>query len=144
MTAARRSQSAAYKKGTPMPRYFHSGLMVTLMAVAADLVAAPDNVTFNKDVLPILQRNCQVCHRPGEIGPMSLMTYQAARPWAKAIKDASVLTSEFLVWYVPGMEAQRFDIDHSAKLIPAADLVLEVHYTANGIEGEDQTMVGLE
>ena len=59
--------------------------------------------------------------------------------------DASVLTSEFLVGYVPGMEAQRFDIDQSAKLIPAgADIVFEVHYTTNGTEGEDQTKVGLE
>ena len=59
--------------------------------------------------------------------------------------DVSVLTSEFLVGYVPGMEAQRFDIDQSAKLIPAgADIVFEVHYTANGKEGLDQTKVGLE
>jgi hypothetical protein len=59
--------------------------------------------------------------------------------------DTSVLQSEFLVGYVPGMEAQRFDIDESAKLIPAgADLVLEVHYTTNGTAGEDQTKVGIE
>jgi len=59
--------------------------------------------------------------------------------------DASVLTSEFFVGYVPGMEAQRFDIDQSAKLIPAgADIVFEVHYTTNGVEGEDRTKVGLE
>jgi len=59
--------------------------------------------------------------------------------------DLSVLTADFLVGYVPGMEAQRFDIDHSAKLIPAgADIVLEVHYTANGTEGSDQVRVGLE
>jgi hypothetical protein len=59
--------------------------------------------------------------------------------------DLSVLTSEFLVGYVPGMEAQRFDIDQSAKLIPAgADIVFEVHYTANGKDGLDQTKVGLE
>ena len=46
--------------------------------------------------------------------------------------------------YVPGMEAQRFDIDQSAKLIPAgADIVFEMHYTPNGTPGEDQT-VGLE
>src|ERR1700704_6755747 len=44
---------------------------------------------FNKDVLPILQNNCQVCHRPGEVAPMSLMTYQDARPWAKAMKTAT-------------------------------------------------------
>ena len=59
--------------------------------------------------------------------------------------DLSVLKNEFLVGYVPGMEAQRFDIDHSAKLIPAgADIVFEVHYTTNGTESEDQTKVGLE
>ena len=46
-------------------------------------------VTFNKDVLPILQRNCQVCHRPGEIAPMSLLTYEDARPWARAMKTAT-------------------------------------------------------
>ena len=42
-----------------------------LMSVAA-LAATP---TFNKDVLPILQKNCQGCHRPGEMAPMSLLTY---------------------------------------------------------------------
>src|SRR5882672_6305694 len=45
-------------------------------------------VTFNKDVLPILQKNCQSCHRPGQIGPMPLLSYKDARPWAKAIKSA--------------------------------------------------------
>jgi hypothetical protein len=268
--------------------------------VAAMLCAstASADVTFNKDVLPILQQKCQVCHRPGEIGPMPLTTYQATRPWARAIKtavmtkkmppwfadpqyghfanekrlteseiativswvdggavegddkgkpapvafrdgwnirpdlvfqmpkpmtipakgtveytyitvsapfkedtwisageirpsdrshvhhviamvrpkgskwmaqaqlgadpfapgptrqadmlravggDMSVLTSEFFVGYVPGMEAQRFDVDRTARLIPAgADIVLEVHYTTNGTESEDQTKVGLE
>ena len=43
------------------------------------------------------------------------------------------------------MEAQRFDIDHSAKLIPAgSDIVFELHFTTNGTAGEDRTMVGLE
>ncbi|HEX5229436.1 MAG TPA: thiol-disulfide isomerase, partial [Bryobacteraceae bacterium] len=59
--------------------------------------------------------------------------------------NLEVLKNEFLVGYVPGMEAQRFDIDHSAKLIPAgADIVFEVHYTTNGTPSEDQTKVGLE
>ena len=52
--------------------------------------ALKGTVTFNKDVLPILQRRCQVCHRPGEIGPMPLTTYQGTRPWARAIKAAVV------------------------------------------------------
>jgi Copper type II ascorbate-dependent monooxygenase, C-terminal domain len=43
--------------------------------------------TFTKDVAPILYRNCTTCHRPGEIAPMSLLTYDDARPYAKAIRD---------------------------------------------------------
>lgn len=52
--------------------------------------------TFSKDVAPILFKDCAGCHRPGEIAPMSLMTYEQARPWARAIAkevsadDASV------------------------------------------------------
>jgi len=55
-------------------------------------------VTFNKEVLPILQRNCQGCHRPGEVAPMSLLTYTDARPWAKAIK-AAVVTQKMPPWF---------------------------------------------
>jgi hypothetical protein len=269
-----------------------------LIVLTMGSVPASAEVTFNKDVLPILQRKCQVCHRPGEIGPMPLLTYQGTRPWARAIRaavvgkamppwfadpqygsfanekrltaeeiatitswvdagapegdakdkpapvtfrdgwnirpdlvfqfpkplkipaqgtveytyvavsppfkedtwiaageirptdrarvhhviamvrpkgskwmvqaqlgaepwapgptrhvdmaravggDMSVLTSEFFVGYVPGMEAQRFDVDRSARLIPAgADVVIEIHYTTNGVESEDQTKVGFE
>ena len=49
---------------------------------AAAAGAAP---TFNKDIAPIFYANCTSCHRPGEIAPMSLMTYKDARPWAKSI-----------------------------------------------------------
>jgi hypothetical protein len=44
--------------------------------------------TFTKDVAPILQRECQPCHRPGEAGPFSMLTYQSTRPWAMAMKEA--------------------------------------------------------
>ena len=44
-------------------------------------------MTFNRDVSPILQARCQSCHEPGSIGPMSLVTYQDARPWARSIKS---------------------------------------------------------
>ncbi len=47
---------------------------------------AKERATFTKDVLPIMQENCQGCHRPGQIAPFSLMSYQEARPWAKSIK----------------------------------------------------------
>jgi hypothetical protein len=53
-------------------------------AIAA---AAHAPVTFTKDVAPILQRSCQSCHRPGQAGPMSLMTYEDARPYARSIKN---------------------------------------------------------
>jgi len=42
--------------------------------------------TFSKDVAPILQKNCQVCHRPGEAGPFSMLTYEQTRPWAMLMK----------------------------------------------------------
>jgi hypothetical protein len=54
-------------------------------------------VTFHKDVEPILQKSCQECHRPGEIAPMSLLTYEQARPYAKAIKS-DVLLQKMPPW----------------------------------------------
>ena len=44
-------------------------------------------MTYYRDVLPILQNNCQNCHRPGEVGPFALMTYKQAVNWASDIKD---------------------------------------------------------
>jgi hypothetical protein len=63
---------------------------VILAAKGARSQTSPASVTFNKDVLPILQKNCQGCHRPGQIAPMSLLTYADARPWAKSMKQAVV------------------------------------------------------
>ena len=55
-------------------------------------------MTFNRHALPILQKNCQSCHRPGEIAPMSFLTYQDVRPWAKAIK-AAVVKRQMPPWF---------------------------------------------
>jgi len=49
-----------------------------------------DVPTYSKDVAPIVQKHCQVCHRPGEAGPFSLLTYADARQRATKIKDALV------------------------------------------------------
>ncbi len=65
-------------------------------ALAAD-TSAPQ-VTFAKDVMPILQANCQECHRPGQAAPISLLTYENARPWAKAMK-AAVLSRKMPPWF---------------------------------------------
>jgi hypothetical protein len=48
--------------------------------------AATERVTFGRDVLPILAKHCQGCHRPGEIAPNSFLTYESTRPWASKIK----------------------------------------------------------
>ena len=53
------------------------------LAVLASAETKPTPRTFAKDVAPILQARCQTCHRPGEAAPMSLLTYQEARPWAR-------------------------------------------------------------
>jgi hypothetical protein len=73
-----------------------AGCVMGMTALAAS--NSPASVTFNKDVLPILQKNCQGCHRPGELAPMSLLTYNDARPWAKAMKVA-VVTKKMPPWF---------------------------------------------
>jgi mono/diheme cytochrome c family protein len=61
--------------------------------------ATQTQVTFTKDVAPILQRSCQACHRPGAVAPMSLITYEDARPWARSIKT-KVTNREMPPWHV--------------------------------------------
>jgi hypothetical protein len=78
---------------------------------------ANSEVSFYKDVLPILQGRCQGCHRPGEAAPMSLLTYQNARPWAKAIREA-VLQHKMPPWSAdPGLGRFRNDPTLDAKEI---------------------------
>src|SRR4030095_12419683 len=59
--------------------------------------AAGEPVTFAKDVAPILQDKCQACHRADSIAPMSLVTYEETRPWARAIK-ARVVSRQMPPW----------------------------------------------
>jgi hypothetical protein len=78
------------------------GVVIGMAAVAAPMRATTEEasagVTFNRDVLPILQKNCQTCHRPGEIAPMSFLTYKDARPWARAMKTA-VVNRQMPPWF---------------------------------------------
>ena len=60
-------------------------LILPCASIAADAPSSP--VTFSKDVAPIFQAKCQECHHKGTAAPMSLVTYEEARPWAKLIKD---------------------------------------------------------
>ena len=64
-----------------------AGAMLVASSVAVpSTVAAQSSPTFTKDVAPVFQRKCEACHRPDSIAPMSLVTYEQARPWARAIK----------------------------------------------------------
>ena len=73
-------------------RWFLAGIGVVSLggfAMAAGQAGqtAPAAPTYTKDVAPILFKNCTSCHRPGEIAPMSLLTYEDVRPYAKDIRD---------------------------------------------------------
>src|SRR6185369_8630004 len=77
---------------------------------AADTHAAP---TFAKDVAPILQDKCQACHQPNSIAPMSLITYDETRPWARSIKSR-VETRQMPPWHIDrSVGVQKFKNDMS-------------------------------
>ena len=78
---------------------FMAALVPAMAGAQTTPAKAQAQVTFTKDVAPIFQRSCQRCHRPGEIAPMSLMTYQQARPWARSIK-ARVSAREMPPWFI--------------------------------------------
>src|SRR5436190_9916163 len=89
-------------------------LTVAIVPVQAGQSAtAQAPVTFAKNVAPILQQNCQVCHRPGSMAPMSLLTYEDARPWAKSIKQ-KVVAREMPPWFIDkNVGVQHFKNDVS-------------------------------
>jgi hypothetical protein len=89
------------------PRVRSAGLIIMSMGIAALITSAllaqnsssQGQVTFTKDVAPILQKSCQTCHRPGSVAPMSLLTYEDARPWARSMK-ARVAAREMPPWHI--------------------------------------------
>src|SRR5712671_1090211 len=87
-----------------MTRFLVFVLLAAMTALGTQISSPPvpsdqaPLVTFNKNVLPILQMNCQVCHRPDGVAPMSFLTYESTRPWAKAIKTA-VLSRQMPPWF---------------------------------------------
>lgn len=63
------------------------GFLALLSAASATPIVAQDEVTFTRDVAPILQQKCETCHRDGSIGPMSLRTYDEVRRYARRVKE---------------------------------------------------------
>ena len=94
-----------------------AALGVGAMVLPTGMTAQPSpvrrQVTFAKDIAPILQRSCQDCHRPGQMAPMSLLTYEDARPWARSMR-LQVTKREMPPWYVDRtVGIQHFKNDRS-------------------------------
>jgi mono/diheme cytochrome c family protein len=87
-----------------------AALAAAVPAIAAD---SPKQATFSKDVAPIFQAKCQQCHQPNSIAPMSLVTYQDARPWARSIRER-VSTRQMPPWHIDSsVGVQKFKNDMS-------------------------------
>ena len=88
------------------------GSAVTNAQQPAPAAAQPE-VTFTKDIAPIFQAKCQSCHEPGSIAPMSLTTWQEARPWARSIRSR-VASRQMPPWHIDrSVGVQRFKNDMS-------------------------------
>jgi hypothetical protein len=91
------------------------GALVLTAAAAAPALAqtAASAPTFTKDIAPIFQAKCESCHRPDSIAPMSLVTYEQSRPWARSIRDR-VQTRQMPPWHLDkSLGIQHFENDRS-------------------------------
>ena len=75
------------------------GALALLAPAGAAAQEAGSDVTFARDVAPILQQKCETCHRVGSVAPMSLVSYEETRPWARSIK-ARVQSREMPPWHL--------------------------------------------
>ncbi|HYS23991.1 MAG TPA: hypothetical protein VEP46_00265 [Vicinamibacterales bacterium] len=86
---------------------------MSAIGYAADPTPTAGPTTFTKDVAPILQNKCQQCHQPNSIAPMSLISYEDARPWARSIKQR-VITRQMPPWHIdPSVGVHDFKNDMS-------------------------------
>jgi mono/diheme cytochrome c family protein len=102
--------------GWPIARLC-AALFIGLVAVSAPALAAGDTpsspVTFSRDIAPIFQEKCQQCHQPNSIAPMSLITFENVRPWARSIRQR-VVTRQMPPWHIdPSVGVQKFKNDMS-------------------------------
>jgi hypothetical protein len=97
-----------------------AGLVVAFGSLTASLPAAEQAAsapTFTKNLAPILYKNCTSCHRPGEIGPMSLLTYNEVRPYAKSIRT-NVVDRVMPPWFAD----PQFGKFHNERRLSEADI----------------------
>jgi hypothetical protein len=104
-----------------------TGVLTAALTTQARSVAQSSVPTFSKDVAPILYKNCVSCHRPGEMAPMSLMTYELARPYARSIRSRIELGT-MPPWHA---EAPEGTFVNERRLSPMEKQTL-VQWAANG------------
>ena len=91
-------------------------------------------VTFTRDIAPIFQRSCQACHRQGEMAPMSLVTYEEVRPWARSIRNR-VVAREMPPWHIDrNIGIQEFKDDPS---LSDAEIALVAAWVDGGAQRGD-------
>ena len=117
----------------PIARKTSVCLWSVMFVATAGLLASPvtaseeaeNGVSYTKDIAPILERSCQQCHRPESVAPMSLLTYEQARPWARAMKYRTGRVGKPDVmppWYIEkdiGIQHYKGDVSLSADEIAA-------------------------
>ena len=84
-----------------MMRSHVAGWIITAALFPATVFAQTSKPSYAKDIAPILYARCAMCHRAGEVAPMSLMSYDEVRPWARAIKS-KVVARQMPPWYAEG------------------------------------------
>ena len=80
-----------------------SAAVMAMSAMVPSPAAGADEVTFTRDIAPLLQRSCQKCHRPDAVAPMTLITYEDVRPYARSMKFRTSLRDKPGVmppWYI--------------------------------------------
>src|SRR5687768_8732596 len=90
------------------------GVLAAVTILAPATAAAQQSApTFTKDIAPIFQNKCEACHRPDSIAPMSLVSFEESRPWARSIKNR-VASRQMPPWHIdPTVGITEFENDRS-------------------------------
>src|SRR5262245_288127 len=119
-----------------MNRMSSAMLAAVIVLSGASWSAAAEGPTFKKDVAAILYAQCVICHRAGEVAPMSLITYKEVRPWAKAIRG-KVQSREMPPW---GADRQYGKFRNDNSLTQKEIDVLAAWADAGAPKGEDSDL----
>ncbi len=116
---------------------FFGALVISIIVMAGGTgPATASQVTFTKDVAPILQKSCMSCHRPGEIAPMSLLSYKEVRPWAKSIRER-VLDRTMPPW---SADPNHGDFKNDPRLTPQEVETIVKWVDGGAIKGDDKDL----